>query len=410
MTVCNMTIEGGGRAGMIAPDETTFAWVARRTRRRRGRRRRWRELHTEDGAHVRQGDRRRRRRAIARWSRWGTNPGAGRRRHRRGARRPSQRGRRARAALHGPGGRHADRGDQARPRLHRLLHELPHRRPARRRRGGRGPQGRRDASTRWSCPGSVAGQGAGRGRGPATRSSRAAGFDWRGAGCSMCLGMNPDKLAARRALRLDLEPQLRGPPGRAAAARTSSAPRWPPPPPSRATSSTSATGARTPWRPIETITGPGHRPRCATTSTPTRSSPSSSSSGSSAPASASSCSTTGPRSPAGTCRPTRSSSPAATSAAAPRREHAPWALEDYGFRVDHRAELRRHLLLQLHEDRAAAGRARPRRTCKAIAEAGERRGRPRRAGGALGRRAQVARSRSTPRSGTACSTASTTSR
>jgi 3-isopropylmalate/(R)-2-methylmalate dehydratase large subunit len=26
MTVCNMTIEGGGRAGMIAPDETTFKW------------------------------------------------------------------------------------------------------------------------------------------------------------------------------------------------------------------------------------------------------------------------------------------------------------------------------------------------------------------------------------------------
>src|SRR6059036_2409526 len=27
MTVCNMTIEGGGRAGMIAPDETTFEWI-----------------------------------------------------------------------------------------------------------------------------------------------------------------------------------------------------------------------------------------------------------------------------------------------------------------------------------------------------------------------------------------------
>src|SRR5436309_12508950 len=27
MTVCNMTIEGGGRAGMIAPDDTTFAWL-----------------------------------------------------------------------------------------------------------------------------------------------------------------------------------------------------------------------------------------------------------------------------------------------------------------------------------------------------------------------------------------------
>jgi 3-isopropylmalate/(R)-2-methylmalate dehydratase large subunit len=27
MTVCNMTIEGGGRAGMIAPDDTTFEWL-----------------------------------------------------------------------------------------------------------------------------------------------------------------------------------------------------------------------------------------------------------------------------------------------------------------------------------------------------------------------------------------------
>ena len=27
MTVCNMTIEGGGRAGMISPDEATFEWI-----------------------------------------------------------------------------------------------------------------------------------------------------------------------------------------------------------------------------------------------------------------------------------------------------------------------------------------------------------------------------------------------
>src|SRR5213080_3697022 len=27
MTICNMTIEGGGRAGMIGPDELTFDWV-----------------------------------------------------------------------------------------------------------------------------------------------------------------------------------------------------------------------------------------------------------------------------------------------------------------------------------------------------------------------------------------------
>jgi len=53
MTICNMTIEGGGRAGMIAPDDTTFAWLE-------GRRAApedldaavegWRVLQTDDGA------------------------------------------------------------------------------------------------------------------------------------------------------------------------------------------------------------------------------------------------------------------------------------------------------------------------------------------------------------------------
>ena len=27
MTVCNMTIEGGARAGLIAPDDTTFEYL-----------------------------------------------------------------------------------------------------------------------------------------------------------------------------------------------------------------------------------------------------------------------------------------------------------------------------------------------------------------------------------------------
>ena len=44
MTVCNMSIEAGARAGMIAPDETTFEYLrgrdARARRRRLGRRRR----------------------------------------------------------------------------------------------------------------------------------------------------------------------------------------------------------------------------------------------------------------------------------------------------------------------------------------------------------------------------------
>ena len=42
---------------------------------------------------------------------------------------------------------------------------------------------------------------------------KAAGFDWREPGCSMCLAMNPGQAQAGRALRLDLEPQLRRPPG-----------------------------------------------------------------------------------------------------------------------------------------------------------------------------------------------------
>ena len=52
MTVCNMTIEGGGRAGMIAPDDTTYAWVegrvaARSEERRVGKecRSRWSPYH-----------------------------------------------------------------------------------------------------------------------------------------------------------------------------------------------------------------------------------------------------------------------------------------------------------------------------------------------------------------------------
>src|SRR3954454_7634028 len=53
MTICNMTIEWGGRAGMIAPDETTFAWVEGRPGAPDDFDQavdRWRALRTEDGA------------------------------------------------------------------------------------------------------------------------------------------------------------------------------------------------------------------------------------------------------------------------------------------------------------------------------------------------------------------------
>ena len=50
MTVCNMTIEGGGRAGMIAPDETTFEWVMGRPGAPAAVPEQWRELRTDEGA------------------------------------------------------------------------------------------------------------------------------------------------------------------------------------------------------------------------------------------------------------------------------------------------------------------------------------------------------------------------
>ncbi len=50
MTVCNMTIEGGGRAGMIAPDETTFEWVLGRPGAPAEVPDAWRTLGTDEGA------------------------------------------------------------------------------------------------------------------------------------------------------------------------------------------------------------------------------------------------------------------------------------------------------------------------------------------------------------------------
>jgi 3-isopropylmalate/(R)-2-methylmalate dehydratase large subunit len=55
MTVCNMTIEAGGRAGMIAPDETTFAYLKDKPRAPKGKDwdaavERWRGLQTDPGA------------------------------------------------------------------------------------------------------------------------------------------------------------------------------------------------------------------------------------------------------------------------------------------------------------------------------------------------------------------------
>lgn len=55
MTVCNMTIEAGARAGLIAPDETTFAYVAGKPRAPKGAAFEaavsyWKTLSTDEGA------------------------------------------------------------------------------------------------------------------------------------------------------------------------------------------------------------------------------------------------------------------------------------------------------------------------------------------------------------------------
>ena len=57
MTVCNMSIEGGARAGLVAPDDTTFQYVAGREFAPKGKAwdealARWKDLPSDDGAHY----------------------------------------------------------------------------------------------------------------------------------------------------------------------------------------------------------------------------------------------------------------------------------------------------------------------------------------------------------------------
>jgi 3-isopropylmalate/(R)-2-methylmalate dehydratase large subunit len=71
MTVCNMSIEAGARAGLIAPDETTLAYLSGRPAFVEAD---WGDLHTDDGAEydaVRTVDVS----TLAPQVTWGTNPG-----------------------------------------------------------------------------------------------------------------------------------------------------------------------------------------------------------------------------------------------------------------------------------------------------------------------------------------------
>jgi 3-isopropylmalate/(R)-2-methylmalate dehydratase large subunit len=74
MTVCNMTIEGGGRAGMIAADDTTYEYVIGRPGAPAEVPQEWRDFYTDEGAEFDDAvdvDAS----ALAPQVTWGTNPG-----------------------------------------------------------------------------------------------------------------------------------------------------------------------------------------------------------------------------------------------------------------------------------------------------------------------------------------------
>ena len=176
MTVCNMSIEAGAKAGLIAPDETTFAYLEGRAHAPKGED--W-EAALERlalaahrrGRHLRQGGHHRRRHAAP-VRLLGHQPRPGDRARPATCPTPTRFADPAErdaaapgAGVHGPHRRHADQGRARRHRVHRLLHQQPHRGPAGRRRRGRGPHGQARRA-RHGRARLVRGEGPGRGRGP----------------------------------------------------------------------------------------------------------------------------------------------------------------------------------------------------------------------------------------------------
>jgi 3-isopropylmalate/(R)-2-methylmalate dehydratase large subunit len=205
MTVCNMTIEGGGRAGMVAPDDVTFDWFEHAARPGApsgtaleeaiaG----WRSLRSDDGASfdrevvVDAG-------AVSPQVTWGTNPGmvvsvTGSVPAPESFDSPVDR-EAAERALHYMG---LEAGTPIQElTLDRVfIGSCTNSRIGDLRAAASVVKGRRVAShvDAMVVPGSqqVRVQAEAEGL---DQIFREAGFDWRSAGCSMCLGMNPDILA-----------------------------------------------------------------------------------------------------------------------------------------------------------------------------------------------------------------------
>jgi 3-isopropylmalate/(R)-2-methylmalate dehydratase large subunit len=202
MTVANMSIEWGAKAGMVAPDDTTYAYLEGRTYAPRGANweralDHWRTLRTDDGArfdtevHLDAG-------TVAPFVTWGTNPGQG-------------------VPLDGRVPDPADFTDAAEAAAaERALHYMDLRpgtamhdvavdvvflgsctngRLEDLRAAAEVLRGRQvaDGVRMLVVPGSAAVREAAENEG-LDKVFTAAGAEWRFAGCSMCLGMNPDTL------------------------------------------------------------------------------------------------------------------------------------------------------------------------------------------------------------------------
>ena len=150
MTVCNMSIEGGARAGMIAPDEKTYAFIKGRPRAPKGAAwdmamKYWETPSHRRGRALRSRRQARRRQAAADCFMGHQPRGRGvdrrhRSRSRQGGRRKQARLHGARARLHGPDARHQDDRHSLGCGVDRLVHQRPHRGSAHRRQGRRGQE------------------------------------------------------------------------------------------------------------------------------------------------------------------------------------------------------------------------------------------------------------------------------
>jgi 3-isopropylmalate/(R)-2-methylmalate dehydratase large subunit len=202
MTICNMSIEAGARAGVIAPDETTFAYLRGRPHAPQGADwdaavEHWATLHTDEGA-VFDTEVVIDAAGLAPFVTWGTNPGQGLPITGRvpdpaeladdNERRAAEQALAYMGLTPGTPLREIEvdtvfLGSCTNGRIEdlRVAAELL--------------RGRRiDANTRMLVvPGSIGVKAQAEAEG-LDRVFTEAGAEWRGAGCSMCLGMNPDQL------------------------------------------------------------------------------------------------------------------------------------------------------------------------------------------------------------------------